>query len=666
MQQDVLMGAKLMNSSLKIRSRGFAFLGLLALAATAWGEEAKAPPASAVQTQKVVKDGIVLELTVQPVEGQDPVMEGNDARVTLKISDEATGSPLPGLYPGAWMDSLAAKAGMENEPAADCKKKVESFIGGSILSRPALDLNIYYVLALNQDATISVVDPLFGYGNSKLLTMVFLNSPGEDWALSPDAERLFVSMPDSDRVAVVNTSTWKVVAEIETGRKPRRIGFQPDGQYLWVAFDGAGADAPSGVSVIDARAMKKVADVTTGKGSHDLAFSDDNQFVFVTNEADGTVSVVDVAKLAEAREVPVGARPVSVAWSTQAKAAYAVAAGEGVIAAVDATADQPRAVIKASPGIGRIRFAPGGRLAFIVQTNKNVVHIVDAARNQLVQTADVEAEPDQVAFSDELAYVRHKKSEIVLMIPLKTVGEAGRPVPVVDFPGGQHPPGRMPRETPADGIVQAAGATAVLVANPDDKAIYFYKEGMAAPMGHFQNYGKNPRAVLVVDRSLREQRPGVYETTAKMTGPGNYEIAFFLDSPKLVHCFPVKVAESPRLAAARKPPLTIEPAVEKSTVGVGEDVAVRFKISEPEGGAPRTGLKDVRVLTFLSPGIWQQRHWASEVGGGLYEIHFTPPEPGIYFVFLEVASAGVSFQKSPFLVLTAESPKTQESQGGSL
>ena len=29
-----------------------------------------------------------------------------------------------------------------------------------------------------------MVDPLFGYGNSKLLTFAFLKSPGEDWALT--------------------------------------------------------------------------------------------------------------------------------------------------------------------------------------------------------------------------------------------------------------------------------------------------------------------------------------------------------------------------------------------------------------------------------------------------------------------------------------------------
>jgi hypothetical protein len=236
----------------------------------------------------------------------------------------------------------------------------------------------------------------------------------------------------------------------------------------------------------------------------------------------------------------------------------------------------------------------------------------------------------------------------------------------VDFPGGQNPPGRTPRPTPAAGIVQAPGASAVLVANPEDQAIYFYKEGMAAPMGHFKNYGKQPRAALVVDRSLREVRPGVYETTAKMSGPGEYDLALFVDSPKLVQCYPVKVAADPVLAAARKPKLGIVPVNVPSTVGVGEDVAVRFQLTDPADGSPRTGLKDVHVLAFLAPGIWQQRQWAVEAGPGTYEVHFTPPESGVYYVFVEVASAGLSFQKSPYLVMSAQSvqAKKESANGG--
>ncbi|HSS51526.1 MAG TPA: hypothetical protein VLX28_21490, partial [Thermoanaerobaculia bacterium] len=70
----------------------------------------------------------------------------------------------------------------------------------------------------------------------------------------------------------------------------------------------------------------------------------------------------------------------------------------------------------------------------------------------------------------------------------------------------------------------------------------------------------------------------------------------------------------------------------------------------------RTGLRDVRMLTFLAPGLWQQRQWAAEVGQGIYEIRFNPPQEGVYYVFVEVASAGLSFQKSPYMVLTAETP----------
>jgi len=606
--------------------------------------------------QKIIEGGIAVELSVQAVDGKPgPVMEGQDARVTLKVTDTLTGNPMTGLYPGAWIDSLVkpgtGAAGADTP--VDCKKKVEAILGGSLLSRPAMDLNVYYVLALNEDETISVVDPLFGYGNSKLLTMVFLKSPGEDWAVSPDGERLFVSMPASNSVAVVDTSTWKVLAEIETGAHPRRVGLQPDGQYLWVTTD-------PGATAIDIRKLAKAGDVVTGQGGHDLAFSDDSRFVFVTNESGGTVSVVATGTLSKVHDVAVGARPVSIAWSTQAKAAYVANAGDGAVTAVDGQSEKPLARIavgSAEAGLTEIRFAPGGRLAFAVQPGKDAIHIVDAASNRLIQSADVEKEPDQVSFSDELAYVRHRGSETVLMIPLKTVGEPGRPVAVVDFPGGQHPAGRMARSTPADGIIQAPGAAAVLVANPEDKAIYYYKEGMAAPMGHFQNYGKQPRAVLVVDRSLREVKPGVYETTATMAEAGDYELALFIDSPKIVHCFPLKLAANPALAAARKTPLGVEVLPPKGTVTAGDDVAVQLKITDPDKKAPRTGLKDVRVLTFLSPGIWQQRHWATETGNGLYEIHFKPPEAGIYFIFVEVASAGLQLQKSPFVAITVEAPK---------
>ncbi len=610
---------------------------------------ATAEPIAPAAAQRVTAAGLAVELAVTSLSGS-PAMEREPARIRLAIKDALSGVPMSRLAPGAWMDRVAAPGA-----PGECKKKVETFVGGSLLGRPALDLNIYYVLALNEDATISVVDPLFGYGNSQLLTMTFLRSPGADWALTERGDRLFVSMPDSDGVAVVDTGTFKVMAEVATGPRPRRLLLQPDGQYLWVAYEGGEPGKPSGVTVIDATTLEKKADLPTGRGEHDLAVSGDSRFVFVSNRADRTVAVVDTGALRLVRTVPVGPEPVSLAWSSQAGAVYASSAGDGSVTAVSPGSDEPLARIAAGgPGLGAIRFAPGGRLAFVLDPPRDAVHILDAATNRRVQTADVEDEPDQLAFSDELAYVRHRGSEIVLMIPLKQVGTTGRPVPVVDFPGGEKPPGRAPRAVAADGIVQAPGHPSVLVANALDQVIYFYKEGMAAPMGHFRNYGKVPLAVMVVDRGLRETETGVYETVATLGPPGTYELALLIDSPRLIHCFPVTVAADPSRAVPA-PKVGVEVEVAKE-VAAGATVPVRITVRSPAGGAPREGLSDVRVLTFLSPGTWQQRQWATEVGGGVYETSFVPPEPGLYFVFVEIASAGLPFQESTFAVLTAGPP----------
>jgi hypothetical protein len=40
---------------------------------------------------------------------------------------------------------------------------------------------------------------------------------------------------------------------------------------------------------------------------------------------------------------------------------------------------------------------------------------------------------------------------------------------------------------------------------------------------------------------LREEAEGTYEAVTRLGRPGRYEVAFFLGSPRLVHCFEVEV-----------------------------------------------------------------------------------------------------------------------------
>jgi len=587
--------------------------------------------------------GIAVELQVAPVAVDGParpLREGDSAAFRFQIADPATGHPVAGAYPSAWLDLLR-----DDESATDrCAAKVEQFIAGDLFSRPAVDLNAYYVLALNQDATLSVVDPLFGFGGTKLLAMVELGSPGEDWALAPDGSRLFVSLPAAGAVAVVDTASWRVTSRVAVGPRPRRLALSPDGARLWVGLDGD----EGGVAVVRTADLT-VAHIATGGGPHDLTLAADGRLAVVSNGAAGTLSIVDADRLAKTADVALGAPPTALAYSPLARTVYAVSEERGTITAVDPEGRRVLAQIAASPGVGAPRVAPGGRLVFLPNPRSNKVHIVDTAVNRIVQSADVDSGPEEIEFSDNLAYVRRRDSEVVLMIPLEQVGVEGRPVPVVDFPAGQRPFGQGAPLAPAASIVRAPGATAVLVANPADRTIYYYKEGMAAPVGSFSNYDRQPRAVLVVDRSLKERAPGRYETLAGVDHPGRYRVSFFLDAPRTVRCFELAVAVSPEREAKRRRerPVAVAPAFAERTAVAGRPLRLRFRLTDPNDGKPLSGLTDVNVMLFQFPGNWQERRWGRQVGDGVYEVEIVPPRPGEYRTAVECRSGRLLFHQSP-------------------
>ena len=95
-------------------------------------------------------EGVAIEVRVEPVDGAPSLVEGGHVRVAVTVEDGHTGRPLSGLFPAAWMDLLPAGGDVE---ADSCNQKVEGFLGGSLMSRAELDLNVFYVVTLNEEPT---------------------------------------------------------------------------------------------------------------------------------------------------------------------------------------------------------------------------------------------------------------------------------------------------------------------------------------------------------------------------------------------------------------------------------------------------------------------------------------------------------------------------------
>jgi YVTN family beta-propeller protein len=602
--------------------------------------------AQEAKPQKIVEQGIAIEFTADPLTpNAKTIRAAEDVNIKFKVTDTTTGTPVKGLGLSAWISMRPKDA---PTAPAQCHDKIQSYLTGSLRTRPDVDLNSYYVLALNKSPDISVIDPLLGFGGSKLLTLIMLKSPGEDWLLSRDGEKLFVTMPLIDQVAVISTRSWKVSNYVDTGVKPTRIVAQPDQQYFWVVNDGD--EKTGGVTVIETATLKVAAKILTGSRAHDIVLSSDNRFAFVSNRESGTVSIIDVRTLAKVRDVKVGLGPASLALSELSKSLYVANEGDGTVTVIELQKHEVLARMKTKPGARSIRFAPGARYGFVLNTKESIVNIFDAASNRMLHEINTGKSPDQIMFSDTFAFVRSLETENVEMLRLGTIGKE---VDKTEFPGGQGLPGQGSTPVRADSIVLAPEGNSVIVANPVDKVLYYYSEGMAAPMGNFQNYRREPLAVLVVDRSLRETQPGVYSTTIKLPASGPYDVAFLNDSPRVSHCFEVRAEVNPALKEKPQVALSIEHQVKERKLVAKQDFIYRFKLIDTATGNPKSDLRDVRVLTFLSPGVWQRRDIAKSVGEGVYELKINVPQTGVYMLFVESYSMGVRYVDLPYLMLTA-------------
>lgn len=597
----------------------------------------------------ISRDGLNIEFSINPVTSPDgPVMAGEIARLSLKFTDAGTGRPVSGLLPAGWIDPL--REGAEDINSETCRASAGTYLAGYVGIRPMIDLNSYYLVVLNSDPTIAVVDPIIGVrGITKLLTQVILPGRGEDWARSADEKRVFVAMPGLGSVASVDLETFRLAETVAVGESPTRIMVQPDGRYVWVGTTGEG----SGVTIIDSETMKVAARIPTGAGHHELLVTADNRHAFVTNRDDRTVSIIDVRRLRKTGDLTLRGRPISLAYSELAQAVYIADAETGEIIVTDSDGGKVRATIALEPGLGPMRVAPGGRFLLAVNPAVNAVFVVDTANNQLVHRLTIPGEPFQISFSRSFAFVRSLSTATVSMIRLADLGGRDQ-VTINRFEAGERPPADSPTLLPSDLFATAVTEAATMVVSPGDANVYYYMEGMNAPMGSFGGYGHRPLSAIVVDRTIKETAPGEYVSTVKIPASGNFHLIMTMDSPQMIECFAFTAVPNPHLARDEAPLRIAYETRSGALAPAGQPVKVRFTLSDTAAGGEPYARDDVLVVTFRAPGQDRTEHKARRISDGVFEVAFTPAESGAYYVYPSVRSVGLDYGKLPFLTIVAQ------------
>lgn len=494
------------------------------------------------------RDGVTVEFEARPL-GGNQLREGDFANIRFKVSDQNSGQPLSGMDPGAWLDPAQPLHAGDRD--SSCKARVELFHTSSIGARPLLDLSSFFLMVLDDQPSLTVIDPAVSVGGATS-TVARIELPGRpmDWVATSDDRQVFVSIPQSDQVAIIDTETFRREATLDAGDQPLRVGLQPDQRLLWVGNDSSDP-RKSGVTVIDVPSRTTLKTFITGIGHHEIAFSADSHYAFVTNLEAGTLSVIDIAQMRLIKTLPVGPQPLAVAYSAVSQAVYVVDGQEGALWVVDARNHTLRHTISAMPGLVAMRFSKDGHFGVILDRLRNQAVVLDASDDQLIHRIDVTAVPDQLTFGEAYIYVRGLASSQVSMIKLNSLGPGNEPQ-VRHLEAGPAAPRRTVGQSLAQAISVARNDNSVFVVNPVDNTVYAYAEGTSTPTSGYNAPGQQVRAAIVIDRSLRELAPGVYGSTVKLPAAGTFDVAFQLQQPAFVHCFSTDVA-AVRAAAAPVP-----------------------------------------------------------------------------------------------------------------
>jgi DNA-binding beta-propeller fold protein YncE len=614
--------------------------------------EKKAPGeavAKTIPTMSFEQDGLRVEMSAGPAAataatdgGADrskdsstaaalPAWTQSELRFTVREAKDGE-RPITGLRPLAWLVRRAeGEAVPERGPAT--KGFIQSLLSTRVSSGADVNLNEYVVVTLDDNPSLSIIDPQIDSSKTKVLGIVSLSSRGADFVLADDRRTVLVTVPDSHEVAVANLSK-RLASHLHVGGEPYRIAYQPDRRFAWVG-DREGRS----VTAIDAQKLETTAKIDVAiPGPHEFAFREDSGIVFVSSPASSRVAVIDVRSMQTLRRIDLDSSVAGISYSPHGRRAFA-ALDTGAVVAIDGDRLEAVQKIDLPDGSSGFSMSPDGRWGFVLNAARDHVTIVDAATGRPAYTILTEADPDRIDFTSNFAYVRHAASELMVLIELASIGEANVPVTSTVILG-RKPPTEGGFKTVAPLLAPLPEGGGALVLNPADRSVYHFVEGMNAPMGEYPSYPWTARGILIVDRTIREIEKGVYTSEFQSPRPGAYTVAFLVpSSPQLYGCFDLAVEKGEK-SGPGEVALELLPVFASETFPPNEASRVVVRLTEKATGLPAERLRDVFIVVTHGP-AFQWRGPAMPIGDGRYEVLVPFEGPGRYAVLVGCASRGI-------------------------
>ncbi|MEJ7779328.1 MAG: bifunctional YncE family protein/alkaline phosphatase family protein [Daejeonella sp.] len=159
---------------------------------------------------------------------------------------------------------------------------------------------------------------VFDLRSKKLIKKTSIGHEAYSCLLSPDKTELYISLWGGDKIAVYDTKTQQIKAQIATESHPNEMILNKSGKYLFVANAN-----DNSVSVIDTRSLKVIEVISaalfptklTGSTTNGLALSADEKTLYIANANNNCLAVFNVTSPGKSSSmgfIPTGWYPTNV------------------------------------------------------------------------------------------------------------------------------------------------------------------------------------------------------------------------------------------------------------------------------------------------------------------------------------------------------------------
>ncbi len=275
---------------------------------------------------------------------------------------------------------------------------------------------------------------------NRLLKKVSVASPPCGGFITDDGKQFYIALGELDRIAVVDTETNTISAQIslkgEHGRymDPGGMAVSPDGATIYVANESGNS-----LSIVDLITRQVRTNIPVGFGPQSVALTPDGRYVYLTDfysvwvidthtESPMTkIALRDPGSNQERTMIQPGGEevfrgPRDIVISPDGKTAYIALEDSGEIAILNTQTNRVEKTVYVGSYPGGLALSPDGKALYIAHRDSDRVSVLDTDQDKVIQKIQVGNDPWDIALSPEgdKAFVVNQAEPSISVIDTKS------------------------------------------------------------------------------------------------------------------------------------------------------------------------------------------------------------------------------------------------------